>query len=462
MGTNSTLRKYGYSIYEQFILITSVIIEEENPTLHQFLVNNEQLSVKDNIPNNHPLQDYFDRTTGLLNRAISVAKEEWATVHENGVAKIIEDTTGTHQCRLCGHKHLKYIFFINHPERNIEIEVGSECIRAFDIALNGTFGEARDKLLEAARKQIKLVGKDVEIERLTNKGISRFRQAQAILKTKPYYPPNPHFARIIKAEASITKLIRLFKRDINQATEQNLHTYNELLCSYEENIANIDKLIQEASDVHLVSQEAVQWLVSNKQREAILTKVLLRGCICHENVHNIEEPKHIEKYLLEIQAKCDSDEFSYHTKISQIAHVLVELHTRKGNYVFKLNSAEIILEAAKNGFPDRADTLNINMKQLLFDKNAEFIPDKADGERAISTLFSKAGYSVLENNFSANKSLIQRGGMGSIIDISKYIDKIGRAVLSDEDRIATEHIMKSQISLVNIKDAKSDWNLLYG
>jgi hypothetical protein len=459
VATTNSLRKYGYDKYERFILITSKIIEEENPFLHQFLLKHEQLSVKDNVPSNHPLHDYFDRTTGLLTRLVAVAKEEWATVHENGVPKIFEDDTGTRQCNLCGHKHLKYIFFIYHPERNIEIEVGSECIRAFDIALNGTFGEARDKLLDAARRQIKLVGKDVEIEQLTNKGISRFRQAQAILKTKPYYPPNPHFLNIIKTEASITSLIRRFKKDIQQATEQNLQYYNEFLCNYENDINSIDKLVKEASGIHLVSQEAVQWLVSNKQREALLNKVLLHGCICHENIHHIKEPKHIEKYLKEIQAKCASDEFLYHSKSSQSAHV--ELHTKKGEYVFKLNSAEIILEAAKNGFPDRADTLNINMKQLLFDKNAEFLPDKADGERAISTLFSKAGYSVLENNFSANKSLIQRGNMGSIIDISKYTNVIGRAILSNEDRLATEHIRKSQISLVNLKDAKSDWHELY-
>ena len=459
MDKTSTLRKYGYDKYERFILKASKIIEETNPSLHQFLLSHEQLSVKDNIPNNHPLHDYFDRTTGLLTGSILAAKEEWATVHENGVAKVIEDTTGAHQCKLCGHKNLKYIYFIYHLERNIEIEVGSECIRSFDIALNGNFGEARNKMLDAAKKRIIIVGKDAEIDKLTNRGISRFRQAQAILKTKPYYPPNPHFANIIKAESAITRLIRLFKRDINQATEQNLHTYNELLCSYEENIANIDNLVEKASDVYLVSQEAVQWLVSSKQREAILNRVLLRGCICHENIHHIKEPKHIEKCLKEIQAKCVSDEFSYHSKSSQSAHI--ELHTKKGEYVFKLNSAAIILEAAKNGFPDRADTLNINMKQLLFDKNAEFLPDKADGERAISTLFSKAGYSVLENNFSANKSLIQRGNMGSIIDISKYTNVIGRAILSNEDRLATEHIRKSQISLVNIKDAMSDWHELY-
>ena len=144
-------KSLGYDVKERNIIVNSMYAQQNQPELFSFMEKNIKITSIDYAKLASDVQELLLRPALLV--TFEMCKEEWHIVKDVGNEyKMLALDDKSEHCQICNAK-IRFVFFIKNESTSVELRVGSECIKKYEIDR----GNLRDfKALAAKQIEVKL------------------------------------------------------------------------------------------------------------------------------------------------------------------------------------------------------------------------------------------------------------------------------------------------------------------
>lgn len=468
----------GYKHQERVLMLHGYTVRKDYPDLYNIVEKYEMVNdhIYASIGQLDPYTEtLLQRENGILTNIIDILQNEWDTISVDG-SDCEDDPLKTHICQLCGQKGLRYIFKIKNTLTHFELEVGSECIKNYEIRVFGLTGKAKEEALNARKSRAHMSKQMLDMDVKTDGGLVRLKLAGIIWNNIIFLPPKELTKEILEYQKRLNDLKQRVQRSKATISSADADAFKKHLKRLVYALDLAKKTISAPSSQWRVSQAIYKWSKvedrkpenKNEHRSSLTVALEEAAEINSTNVHRILEDGHVTKCIALLQTSSLCNHFRIEDGKNDSGAIRIHFLIDKKTYAYWIQYSRLIFEAAKLGFPDRVSPVDqIPIREVLLSLKKPFDinnPELQDAWSLVNEICREVGITIENINDDGDRLLIRtQNNRGTIVESSKLINPVSMFALNSNRKLCIESIKSTMANTDydSIKNVRSEWRRTY-